>query len=315
MKASTVPCSGQRPIHAPYHAFISTDAECASPRVASSDSQRGAVEELVGGRGDGPELADGPRFRRFCGGGSHAGVLRCLALRGSQTRPVEAILEICAMAQSSSHMSFACLQMPDELSALIQGIVRERVRRNWPLVRAFEIRSGRRSLQQGESVAVMPYIGDNSLTNAREPLWLGKGSGSLGSGGCSCDARRIQWLQHTTFKGAACWMEILSYGPVPSSTSSIIAAGFNVDPIQLPHRPPYAHQFTATCCVARRAFSVSAPVIQMLASACESTCAGYGADVRCWILIGVGARQLSSSLRLRLQSDGCSNQFAFRTQP
>ena len=30
------------------------------------------------------------------------------------------------MAQSSSHMSFACLQMPDELSALIQGIVRFR---------------------------------------------------------------------------------------------------------------------------------------------------------------------------------------------
>ena len=155
MKASTVPCSGQRPIHAPYNAFISTDAECASPRVASSDSQRGAVEELVGGRGDGPELADGPRFRRFCGGCSHAGVLRCLALRGSQTRPVEAILEICAMAQSSCHMSFACLQMPDELSAMIQGIVRERVRRNWPLVRAFEIRSGRRSLQQGEFVAVI----------------------------------------------------------------------------------------------------------------------------------------------------------------
>ena len=59
-----------------------------------------------------------------------AGVQHCLALRGSPTRPVRAIPEISAMAQSSSHMSFACLQMPDELSALIQGIVRERVRRN-----------------------------------------------------------------------------------------------------------------------------------------------------------------------------------------
>ena len=62
------------------------------------------------------------------------------------------------MAQSSSHVSFACLQMPDELSALIQGIVRERVRRNWPLVLAFEIRSGRRELQHGEFVAVMRYV-------------------------------------------------------------------------------------------------------------------------------------------------------------
>ena len=140
MKPSMGPCLGRRPIHAPYNAFISTDAECASPRVASSDSQRGAVEELVGGRGDGPELADGPRFRRF----------------SLSTRPVEAILEICAMAQSSPHISFACLPMPDELSALIQGIVRERVRRNWPLVLAFEIRAGRRELRQGEFVAVMP---------------------------------------------------------------------------------------------------------------------------------------------------------------
>ena len=48
----------------------------------------------------------------------HAGVQRCLALRGSQTRLVKAIPEICAMAQSSSHMPSACLQMPDEVSGL-----------------------------------------------------------------------------------------------------------------------------------------------------------------------------------------------------
>jgi hypothetical protein len=229
MKPSMGPCLGQCPIHAPYNAFISTDAECASPRVASSDSQRGAVEELVGGRGDGPELADGPRFRRFCGGGSHAGVLRCLALRGSQTRPVEAILEICAMAQSSSQMSFACLQMPDELSALIQGIVRERVRRNWPLVLAFEIRAGRRELRQGEFVAVMPCALTN-LQYDREPLWLGKGAGFLGSGGR--DAQSIQWLQHNTFRGASCWVETCSASPL--RTSAIVAAGFDLNPIHLP---------------------------------------------------------------------------------
>ena len=177
----------------------------------------------MGERGGGPELADGHRFRRFCSVGSHAGVLRCLALRGSQTRPVKAILEICAMAQSSCHMSFACLQMPDELSAMIQGIVRERVRRNWPLVRAFEIRSGRRSLQQGDFVAVirvMPCIGADSRTDTREPLWFGKakGAGLLGSGRCGGDAHRIQWLQHTTFKGSSCWMESSSNGPAPTSS-------------------------------------------------------------------------------------------------
>ena len=46
------------------------------------------------------------------------GVLRCLALRGSQTRPVKAIPEIYAMAQSSSHVSFLLAQMPDALSEL-----------------------------------------------------------------------------------------------------------------------------------------------------------------------------------------------------
>ena len=141
------------------------------------------------------------------------------------------------MAQSSSHVSCACLQMPDELSALIQGIVRERVRRNWPLVLAFEIRSGCRELQHGEFVAVMPFIGESALTNAREPLWLGKGAGIVGSGDRSelqCDAHRIQWLQHTTIKGASCWMGSLSYTPVP--TSSIVAAGFQLNPIHLPDR-------------------------------------------------------------------------------
>ena len=143
----------------------------------------------------------------FCSAGRHAGLLRCLALCGSQTRPVRAIPEICAMAQSSSGVSCACLQVPDEVSALIQDFVRERLRRNWPLVLAFEIRKGRRELQHGELVAVMPCIGADSGTDAREPLWLGKGAGLLGSGGCGGDTHRIQWLQHTTFKGSSCWME------------------------------------------------------------------------------------------------------------
>ena len=198
----------------------------------------------MGGRGDGPELADGPRFRRFCGGGSHAGVLRCLALRGSQTRPVEAILEICAMAQSSSHMSFACLQMPDELSALIQGIVRERVRRNWPLVLAFEIRAGRRELRQGEFVAVMPC----ALTNAQydgEPLWLGKGAGCLGSGGR--DAQSIQCGCSTTLsegppaglKPAA--LRLFAHLPLLRQDSISIPSIF-------PHsrQPPCSRHLTAT---------------------------------------------------------------------
>ena len=284
----------------------------------------------MGGRGDGPELADGPRFRRFCGGGSHAGVLRCLALRGSQTRPVEAILEICAMAQSSSHMSFACLQMPDELSALIQGIVRERVHRNWPLVLAFEIRAGRRELRQREFVAVMPC----ALTNAqydREQLWLGKGAGFLGSGGR--DAQSIQWLQHNTFRGASCWVETCSASPL--RTSAIVAAGFDLNPI---HLPTLASRLALVISLqqpirnrAPPTFSMPPSVLHMLASACESARCGYGAHVRCWILTGVSARQrTAAALNRRLglesdllaessifvaESDGCPSQFAFHSQP
>lgn len=46
-----------------------------------------------------------------------AGKQRCPVLRGSCTRPARAILDLCKMAQSSSQMLFACLQIPDELSA------------------------------------------------------------------------------------------------------------------------------------------------------------------------------------------------------
>ncbi len=181
----------------------------------------------------------------------------------------KAILEICKMAQSSSHMSFACLQMPDELSALIQGMIRARVRRNWPLVLAFEIRCG---LQQGEFVAVnvLPCVSDDALTNARDPFWLGKGTGFLGGSGCrSRDMLRIQWLEHTTVNGASCWMESSRDGCALKST--IVAAGFNLNPMHVPNRPPHARQFTVTCCVALTAFSVPEPVLLMLASACESS--------------------------------------------
>jgi len=53
-------------------------------------------------------LADDPHFRQIYSVDNEANVRHCLALRGSQTRPVKAIPEICAMAQSSSHVSF-CL--------------------------------------------------------------------------------------------------------------------------------------------------------------------------------------------------------------
>ena len=115
------------------------------------------------------------------------------------------------------------MEMPDVLSAHILEFVRERLRRNWPLVLAFEIRTGRRELQRAEFVAIMPYIGDNPLTNAsREPLWLGKGGDMICSGGRSCDPHRIQWLQHTTFKGSSCRVESSYNGLVP--VSSIVAA-------------------------------------------------------------------------------------------
>ena len=163
--------------------------------------------------------------------------------RTSQTRPVKAIPEICAMAQSSSHTLFACLQMPDALSGLIQGIVHERVHRNcnWPI-------DPSRSAPGAESFNIesLPpscpasMTGPASMTalspTLASPLWLGKGSGSLGSGGHSCDANRIQWLQYTTFRGASCWMESLSAGPVPKPF--VVAAGFNFTQPHLPNRPP-----------------------------------------------------------------------------
>ena len=251
---------------------------------------------------------------------------RCAAPRRGPLRPFLRSAQWRYGAVFMPHMSFACLQMPDELSAMIQGIVRERVRRNWPLVRAFEIRSGRRSLQQGEFVAVirvMPCIGADSRTDTREPLWFGKGAGLLGSGRRGGDAHRIQWLQHTTFKGSSCWMESSSNGPAP--TSSIVAAGFHLNPIHLPNRRPYARQFSATCSGALPALSVPTAVVQMLACACENACAGHGADVRCWILTGVTVsarrkrRRAQASLEADLlaessmfvaESDGCPSQFA-----
>jgi hypothetical protein len=219
--------------------------------------------------------------------------------------------------------------MPEDLSALIQGIARERVRRNWPLVLAFEIRSGRRELQRGELVAVMPCV----TPTAREPLWLGTGAGILGSGNLSCDAHRIQWLQHATFMGASCWMESSSEGPVPKA--SIVAAGFHLNPIHVPNRRPYARQFSAACSVALPALSVPTPVLKMLACACENACTGHGAEVCCWISTGVTVsarrkrrRAEAMSRRLGLESDllaessmfvaesdGCPSQFAFSSQP
>ena len=77
-------------------------------------------------------------------------------------------------------------------------------------------------------------------------------------------------------------------------------------------------------------------MLHMLAFACESARAGYGAEVRSWIYLGVTARQLrravaslvplSHHLGLELdlvaqssilvaESDGCPSQFAFRSQP
>lgn len=237
------------------------------------------------------------------------------------------------MAQSSSHMSFACLQMPDELSALIQSVVRERVRRNWPLVRAFEIRSGRRSLQQGEFVAVMPRCTDgNTLSNPREPLWLGKGASFLGSGAEAAEMR-IQWLQYTPFRGKSCWMQSLSDAPVPKPF--IVTAGFNLTETHLPTRLRYSQQFTPACSLAPLTYSMPPSVLHLLASACESARAGYSAEFRCWICLGVTARQLRHAAALRhgahhlglesdllaessmfvAESDGCPSQFAFSSQP
>ena len=80
-------------------------------------------------------------------------------------------------------------------------------------------------------------------------------------------------------------------------------------------------------------------MLHMLAFACESARAGYGAEVRSWIYLGVTARQLrraaaslaslaplsrrlgleldlvAQSSMLVAESDGCPSQFAFRSQP
>ena len=196
------------------------------------------------------------------------------------------------------------MEMPDVLSAHILEFVCERLRRNWPLVLAFEIRTGRRELQRGECVAIMPYIGDNPLTNAsREPLWLGKGGDMICSGGRSCDPHRIQWLQHTTFKGSSCWVESSYNGLVLAS--SIVAAGFILNPIHIPNRWPCARQFSATCSAAPPAFAMPPSVLHMLASACKSACSGYGAELDL----------VAQSSMLVAESDGCPSQFAFRSQP
>ena len=85
------------------------------------------------GRGGGPELPGAPHVQQFICGGRHAGVLRCLPLRGSQTRPVKAILEICTMAQSSSHVSFACLHRCPTRSRSSRGDLLAQLWRSCPL--------------------------------------------------------------------------------------------------------------------------------------------------------------------------------------
>ena len=97
--------------------------------------------------------------------------------------------------------------------------------------------------------------------------------------------------------------------------------------------PTQPHPSFRSLCLRSRAplaFSMPPSVLRMLASACESARAGYGAEVRCWILIGASARAARLGLRLRLglesdllaessmfvaESDGCPSQFAFRSQP
>ena len=46
-------------------------------------------------------------------------------------------------------------------------------------------------------------------------------------------------------------------------------------------------------------------VLHMLASACESACSGYGAELDL----------VAQSSMLVAESDGCPSQFAFRSQP
>lgn len=277
-----------------------------------SDHSRAVGKEGCGGPSSSQTVVASGGSSAVANSGSHAGVLcvasRCAAPRRGPLRPFLRSAQWRSLHLACRAVSCACLQVPDEVSALIQDFVRERLRRNWPLVLAFEIRNGRRELQHGEFVAVMPCIGADSQTDAHEPVWLGKGAGLPGSGGCGGDTHRIQWLQHTTFKGSSCWMDSSSSGPAP--TSSIVAAGFHLNPIHLPNRRPYARQFSATCSGALPALSVPTAVLQMLACACENACTGQGADVRCWILTGVTVsarrkrrRAKATSRRLGLESD------------
>mmetsp|Transcript_65481 Transcript_65481/g.195770 ORF Transcript_65481/g.195770 Transcript_65481/m.195770 type:complete len:134 (+) Transcript_65481:122-523(+) len=122
----------------------------------------------------------------------------------------------------------------------------------------------------------MPCIGADPQADAREPLWLGKGLVSWAR--AVAVAIRIAFsgcLQHTTFKGSSsrssCWMESSSNELVP--TSSVVAAGFHLNPIHLPNRRPYIRQFSATCSGALPALSVPTAVLQMLACACDRTLA------------------------------------------
>ena len=85
------------------------------------------------------------------------------------------------------------MEMPDVLSAHILEFVRERLRRNWPLVLAFEIRTGRRELQRGEFVAIMPYIGDSRCGSARGVIlfaWAVAAASHIAFSGCSTPPSR-----------------------------------------------------------------------------------------------------------------------------
>ena len=141
------------------------------------------------------------------------------------------------MERSSSHTLFACLQMPDALSGLIQGIVHERVHRNcnWPIdpsrsapgAESFNIESLPPSCP-ASMTALSPTLASPFGSATRQGIWLSW----LGRSQLRCESHP----QYTTFRGASCWMESLSAGPVPKPF--VVAAGFNFTQPHLPNRPP-----------------------------------------------------------------------------
>ena len=115
---------------------------------------------------------------------------------------------------------FSELHLGDDLSAVVQNMVRTRIARNWPLVRAHELRT------QGAHVGTGDWL---VVRGPETSLWVGRAlqQGPQGTHVCSRigPAILVEWFEHT-HSHRSMFVSSLR-GWVPSS--AVLAVGFHME--------------------------------------------------------------------------------------